>query len=168
MRPLLAGIGLAPASAAYAASLRQRPGWDQDTIAWCGADRAHAAFGQQLRSQVGDQVGEVALVIGELSVDPADGESEAAGLGAPDRVFAGLVLTAAAARDGSEPVGGQRAAGQRSVGVAAGEQQRAQTIDRPSLGCGELRAVWAEVVDEEGGGASPRRRVGSDLQQVRC
>src|SRR5215207_1971672 len=27
--PLLAGIGLAPASAAYAASLRQRPGWDQ-------------------------------------------------------------------------------------------------------------------------------------------
>jgi hypothetical protein len=57
-----------------------------------------------LRRQVGDQVGEVALVIGEFSVDPADGEGEAAGLGAPDGVFAGLVLTAAAARDGSEPV----------------------------------------------------------------
>jgi len=55
-------------------------------------------------------------------------------------VFAGLVLTAAAARDGSEPVGGQRAAGQRSVGVAAGEQQRAQAIDRPRLGCGEFPA----------------------------
>ena len=82
----------------------------------------------------------MALVIGEFSVDPADGEGEAAGLGAPDCVFAGLVLTAAAARDGSEPVGGQRAAGQRTVGVAAGEQQRAQAIDRPSLGCGEFPA----------------------------
>jgi len=89
---------------------------------------------------VGDQLGEVALVIAELSVDPAYGEGEAAGLGAPDGVFAGLVLTAAAARDGSEPGGGQGAAGQRSVGVAAGEQQRAQAIDRPSLGCGQLPA----------------------------
>jgi hypothetical protein len=64
----------------------------------------------------------------------------AAGLCEPERVFAGLMLTAAAARDGSEPVRGQRAAGQRSVGVAAGEQQRAQTIDRPRLGCGEFPA----------------------------
>jgi hypothetical protein len=30
----------------------------------------------------GDQLGEVALVIGEISVDPADGEAEAANLGA--------------------------------------------------------------------------------------
>jgi hypothetical protein len=65
-----------------------------------GADWAHAAFGQQLRREVGDQVGEVPLVIGELSVDPADGE--AASFGAPDGVFAGLVLSAAAARDASE------------------------------------------------------------------
>ena len=73
--------------------MRQRPGWDQDTIA-CAAHWAYAAFGQQLRRQVGDQIGEVALVIGEFSVDPADGEGEPAGLGAPDGVFAGLVLTA--------------------------------------------------------------------------
>jgi len=106
----------------------------------CGADRADAAFGQQLRRQVGDQVGELALVVGELSVDPADGQGEAAGLGAPDRVFAGLVLSAAAARDGSEPLRRQRAPGQRSVGVAAGEQQRAQAIDRSRLGCGEFPA----------------------------
>ena len=33
-RPLEAGIGAAPARFANAASLRQRPGWDQDTIAW--------------------------------------------------------------------------------------------------------------------------------------
>ena len=82
----------------------------------------------------------MAFVIGEFSVDPADGEGEAAGLGAPDGVFAGLVLTAAAAGDGSKPVGGQRAAGQRSVGIAAGEQQRAQPIDRLRLGCGEFPA----------------------------
>ena len=69
MRPPLAGIGLAPASAAYASG---RPGVGPGHDRLCGADRAHAAFGQQLRSQVGDQVGEVALVIGELSVDPAD------------------------------------------------------------------------------------------------
>ena len=67
----------------------------------------------------GDQLGEVALVIGEISVDPADGEGEAANLGAPDCVFGCLVLTAAV---------------QRSVSVAAGEQQCAQTIDRLSLG----------------------------------
>jgi hypothetical protein len=74
-----------------AAATRVGPGHDRLR----GADWAHAAFGRQLRRQVGDQVGEVALVIGELTVDPADGESEAADLGAPDRVFAGLVLTAA-------------------------------------------------------------------------
>ena len=33
-RPLEAGMGAAPASFANAASLGQRPGWDQDTIAW--------------------------------------------------------------------------------------------------------------------------------------
>jgi hypothetical protein len=34
VRPLLAGTGLAPASAANAASLRHRPGWEKLTIAW--------------------------------------------------------------------------------------------------------------------------------------
>src|SRR3954454_20134098 len=34
VRPLLAGSGLAPASAANAASLRQRPGWEKLTMAW--------------------------------------------------------------------------------------------------------------------------------------
>ncbi len=32
--PLLAGIGLVPPSAANAASLRQRPGWEKLTMAW--------------------------------------------------------------------------------------------------------------------------------------
>ncbi len=101
-----------------AAAARVRPGHDR----LGGANWAYAAFGQQLRRQVGDEVGEVAFVIGEFSVDPTDREGEAAGLGAPDRVFAGLVLTAAAARDGNELFRRQRAAGQRMVGVAAGEQ----------------------------------------------
>ena len=35
-RPLLAGIGLVPPKAAYAASLRQRPGWEKLTMA-CAA-----------------------------------------------------------------------------------------------------------------------------------
>ena len=107
-----AGAGERGVGGIVAAAARVGPGHDR----WCGADRAHAAFGQQLRRQVGDQLGEVALVIGEFLVDPADGESEAAGLGAPDGLFAGLVLTAAAAGDGSEPVRRQGAAGQRSVG----------------------------------------------------
>ena len=96
-----AGAGERGVCGIVAAAARVGPGHDR----LCGADRADAAFGQQLRRQVGDQVGEVAFVIGEFSVDPADGEGEPAGLGAPDGVFAGLVLTAAAARDGSEPVG---------------------------------------------------------------
>ena len=32
--PLLAGMGLVPLSAAYAASLRHRPGWEKLTTAW--------------------------------------------------------------------------------------------------------------------------------------
>jgi hypothetical protein len=32
--PLEASIGLVPASVAKAASLRQRPGWENETIAW--------------------------------------------------------------------------------------------------------------------------------------
>jgi hypothetical protein len=32
--PLLAGRGLVPPSAAKAASLRQRPGWEKLTMAW--------------------------------------------------------------------------------------------------------------------------------------
>ena len=120
----LAGIGLAPASAAFAASLQQRPGWDQDTMAWAALTEPTPVW-PAVAAPVGDQLGEVALVIAELSVDPAYGEGEAAGLGAPDGVFAGLVLTAAAARDGSEPVGGQGAAGQRSVGVAHDHRRRA-------------------------------------------
>jgi hypothetical protein len=32
--PLLAGNGLVPDSAAKAASLRHRPGWEKDTMAW--------------------------------------------------------------------------------------------------------------------------------------
>ena len=125
MRPLLAGIGLAPASAAWAASLRQRPGWDQDRIAWAALTGPTPSLASSCGARWVDQVDEVAFVIGEFSVDPADGEGEAASLGAPDGVFAGFVLTAAAAGDGSEPVRRQRAAGQRPVGVAAGEQQRA-------------------------------------------
>jgi hypothetical protein len=78
----------------------------------------------------------VPLVVGELSTEPADGHSEPASLRAADGVFARLVLTTAAARDDSKPVRGQRAARQYSVGVVAGEQQRAQPIDRPGLGRG--------------------------------
>ena len=52
----------------------------------------------------------------------ADGEGEAAGLGAPDGVFAGVVLTDAAARDGSEPVGGQRAPSSTDLGQHAFER----------------------------------------------
>jgi len=102
-------------------------------------------YGQQLRREEGDHVGQVPLVIGELTVDPADGEGEPTCLSAADRVFAGLVLVTAAAGDGSEPVGRQRAVGQRSVGVAAGEQQRAQAIDRPRLGCGEFAASASKM-----------------------
>jgi len=89
---------------------------------------------------VSDQLGELPLVVGELSVDPTDGEGEPADLGTPDRVFAGLVLAAAAAGDGSQPVRRERAARQRPVSVAAGEQQRAQSIDAPRLGRGEVPA----------------------------
>jgi hypothetical protein len=81
-----AGAGERGVCGIVAAAAGVGPGHDR----LCGADWAHAAFGQQLRRQVGDQVGEMPLVIGEFSVDPADGEGEAAGLGAPDGVFAGL------------------------------------------------------------------------------
>ena len=81
-----AGAGERGVCGIVAAAARVGPG--QDRLG--GADRAHAEFGQQLRRQVGDQVGEVAFVIGEFSVDPADGEGEAASLGAPDGVFAGF------------------------------------------------------------------------------
>jgi len=69
------------------------PGGDQDTIAWAALAGPTPRLASSCGAKVGDQVGEVALVIGE-----------------------------------------------RSVGVAAGEQQRAQAIDRPRLGCGEFPA----------------------------
>src|SRR5215203_5785526 len=115
MRPLLAGIGLAPASAAYAASLRQRPGWDQDTIACAALTGPTPRLASSCGARWVTRSARWHLLSASSRVDPADGEGEAAGLGAPDRLFAGLVLTAAAARDDSEPVRRQRAAGQRSV-----------------------------------------------------
>ena len=134
-----AGAGERCVCGVVAAAARVGPGHDR-LVRRSSTGPRRISVEAEFRHQIGDQVGEVALVIGELSVDPADGEGEAAGLGAPDGVFAGLVLTAAAAGDGSEPVGGQRAAGQRSVSITADGEQRAQTIDRPRLGCGEFPA----------------------------
>jgi hypothetical protein len=62
------------------------------------------------------------------------------GLGAADGVFAGLVLATAAARDDGQPVRGQRATRQHTVGVVAGEQQCTQPIDYSGLGRGEVPA----------------------------
>jgi hypothetical protein len=56
-----AGAGERGVCGIVAAAARVGPGHDR----LGGADRAHAAFGQQLRRQVGDQVGEVGLVIGD-------------------------------------------------------------------------------------------------------
>jgi hypothetical protein len=111
MRPLLAGIGLAPASAAYAASSRQRPGWDQDMIAWA----ALTGPTPRLASSCGARwVTRSARWI----------------------CYRRVLRRSRRGRGG----GPRRAAGQRMVGVAAGEQQRAQAIDRPRLGCGEFPA----------------------------
>jgi hypothetical protein len=41
IRPLLAGMGLVPASAANAASLRQRPGCEKLTTAWAAVTARH-------------------------------------------------------------------------------------------------------------------------------
>ena len=71
-----AGAGERGVCGIVAAAAGVGPGHDR----LCGPDWAHAAFVQQLRRQVGDQVGEVALVIGEFSVDPADGEGEPVGV----------------------------------------------------------------------------------------
>ena len=40
VRPLLAGSGQVPAREANAASLRQRPGWENETMAWAAASIA--------------------------------------------------------------------------------------------------------------------------------
>jgi len=55
VRPLLAGIGLLPASAVNAASLRHRPRCDQDTIACASlTGRASAAGRRGPRGRSGD------------------------------------------------------------------------------------------------------------------
>ena len=40
--PLLAGRGLVPPRAAYAASLRHRPGWEKLTMAWAALSQVGA------------------------------------------------------------------------------------------------------------------------------
>ena len=81
MRPLLAGSGLVPASAANAASLRQRPGWENVTMAWA------ALTGPMPRRSVrpGDEVVHDGLQLGPVGLERAggvaQGQGEAADLG---------------------------------------------------------------------------------------
>src|SRR5215218_7665397 len=83
VRPLLAGSGLAPPRAANAASLRQRPGWENDTMAWAALTGADAAT----LDQPGDEVVDNGLQLGAVGLERAgglaQGEGEAADLGMP-------------------------------------------------------------------------------------
>ena len=109
--------GPAPASAAYAASLLgSGQGWDQDTIAWAALTGPTPRLVSSCGAKSVTRSARWRLLSASSRFDPADGEGEAAALGAVGTARSRVsALTAAAAGDGSEPVGRQRAAGQRTL-----------------------------------------------------
>ena len=118
--PLLAGSGLLPPSAAYAASLRHRPGWEKLTVGLRGADRADAEAAGQPGSDVIDDGQQLDPVVLELAPGLAEGERQAADLGLADGLLAaGLSGQVPAGERGQGPAR-QGPAGRPAVGVIAG------------------------------------------------
>src|SRR5512132_942300 len=111
VRPLLAGSGLAPPRAANAASLRQRPGWENDTMAWA------ALTGPMPRRSINPGTRSLTMVCSwgavglELAGGLAQGERGAAELGVPDGVLAAGRARWPAAGQGRQAGLGERAAG---------------------------------------------------------
>ena len=70
--PLEASIGLTPASAAKEASLRSRLRVGGGDEYLCGAERADAVLGEQLRAELASELGELAVAVGEFGVEQAD------------------------------------------------------------------------------------------------
>ena len=158
VRPLLASRGLVPARAANAASLRQRPGWEKQTMAWA------ALTGPMPRRSVspGARSSTMACSWARLALSAraavAQGEGEAADLA----VSHGLVAVASRGGGGGPARSGQCSGSapraSLAVGVVAAEQQRAQPVGLRGAG------RWSGRGGRRAGSAAlrgPRRRAGS-------
>ena len=79
--PLLAGSGLVPARAANAASLRQRPGWENDTMAWAALTGPMPRRSVSPGARSSTMVCSWARLVLERAGGLAQGQGEAADLG---------------------------------------------------------------------------------------
>ena len=124
VRPLLAGSGLIPPKAANAASLRHRPGWENDTMA-CAAltgptPRRSVRPGARSLTMACSWARLVLSARGTI----AEGEGKTADLGVPHGLLtAGLARCPAPGKVGEDGVS-ERAPGQATVGVVPTTQEQ--------------------------------------------
>jgi hypothetical protein len=117
--PLLASSGLVPPRAANAASLRHRPGCENDTMAWA------ALTGPMPRRSINPGTMSLTMVCSwgavglELAVGLAQGEGQAADLGVPHSLLAARIPGEAAPGQA-----GQASVGECAAGVLAGAVRR--------------------------------------------
>ena len=143
VRPLLAGIGQVPAREANAASLRHRPGWENDTMAWAAVTGPMPGRSGEAGGDVVHDGLQLGAVVFECAAGVVDGQGEAADLGVADGLFAAGVAGEAAAGEAGEGGVGERCTGELVVGVVAVAKQRAEPIDLRGAGHGEV-ATGAE------------------------
>jgi hypothetical protein len=105
--PLDASSGLVPASLVKAASLRQRPGWEKDTMAWAALTGGESGLVSQPGCKVIDDRGQWVAVGLERAGGLTQRHGESADLGVADGlVAAGVGRQAAAGQAGQDSVGG--------------------------------------------------------------